>query len=165
MIANAIALFIENLPTVFFIGALLVATFTHAIPQTVERFLSWILLSVGAENLWAGVSHVFFPATAAKFIGWQVSPFQFEMGIADLALGVTAVASFWRPLAFKAAIVTFGFVFYIGLVIGHIQQIMSTGDTAPGNFGMLLLLSIIKPLLLAGLLLFAARSPAQLKRP
>jgi uncharacterized membrane protein len=165
MIANAIALFIENLPTAFFILALLAASFTRTIPQTAERWLSWILLSVGAEGLWAGTTHVFFPATAAKFIGWQVSPFQFEIGIADIALGVTAIVSFWRPIVFKTAVVTFSTVFFIGLAIDHIHQVMVTGNTSPGNFGLLLLLTIIRPLLLVVLLTVAARSPAQLKRP
>jgi hypothetical protein len=42
-----------------------------------------LLLPIGITGLWAGVSHVFFPATAAAHIGWQVSPFQFEVGMAD----------------------------------------------------------------------------------
>jgi len=30
-----------------------------------------------------GIAQVFFPATAAAHIGWQVSPFEFEVGMAD----------------------------------------------------------------------------------
>ena len=54
-----------------------------------ERLLAWILLlPIGVTGLWAGVSHVFFPAVAAAHIGWQTSPFQFEVGMADFAIGV-----------------------------------------------------------------------------
>lgn len=44
-------------------------------------------------------------ATAAAYIGWQVSPFQFEVGMADFAIGATACLSFWRDLSFKAGAV------------------------------------------------------------
>ena len=50
-----------------------------------------------------------FPAVAAAHIGWQTSPFQFEVGMADLAIGITACLSFWRDLSFKAAAICAGF--------------------------------------------------------
>lgn len=165
MIADFIAMFIKNLPTVFFILALVIASMSRDIPQAAERYLSWVLVSVGLEGLWAGLTHVLFPETAARFIGWQVSPFQFEIGIADIALGVTAIMAFWRPIAFKAAVVTFGFIFFVGLVIGHIKQIVTTGDMAAGNAGLLLVLTVVKPVLLVGLLIAARISYAKLKRP
>jgi hypothetical protein len=40
------------------------------------------------------VFHLFFPSIAAADIGWEVSPFQVEVGMADLAIGATAFASF-----------------------------------------------------------------------
>ena len=62
-------------------------------------------MPVGVSGLWAAVFHLFFPAIAAADIGWEVSPFQFEVGMADLAIGATACVSFWRNLDFKAAAV------------------------------------------------------------
>jgi hypothetical protein len=38
-------------------------------------------------------------------MGWQVSPFPFELCKADFAISVTACLAFWRELAFKAAAV------------------------------------------------------------
>lgn len=165
MIGEGIAFFVKNLPTVFFIAALVIATMTRGIPQLPERYLSWVLVSAGLEGVWAGATHVLFPETAARFIGWQVSPFQFEIGVADIALGVTALLSFWRPLAFKAAVVTFSFIFYVGLAYGHLHQVAVTGNMAAGNAGLLLVLTIIKPVLLVGLLLAARASGIPLKRP
>jgi hypothetical protein len=158
MIADVIRLVLMNIPTVLFALALLIATFSHGQPRTVERYLSWILLlGVGGEALWGGLFHVLAPQTAAAFIHWQVSPFQFEMGMADIALGIVAVISFWQNLDYKAAVVTFTSVLFAGLAYGHIHQIISAGNFAPGNAGALLILTIIKPPLLIGLLVAARR--------
>jgi hypothetical protein len=73
------------------------------------------------------------PHVAARFIGWQVSPFQFEMGVTDIAFGVTAIIAFWRSLTFKAATVTFISLLYAGLAIGHLRQIVETANLAPGT--------------------------------
>ena len=91
-----------------FVAALVVAAVARHPEQYAARLLSWMLiLSVGVEETWAGLFHIFFPHTAATSIGWQVSPFQFEIGVADLAIGLTAIASFWRPRSFKAATVCY----------------------------------------------------------
>lgn len=110
-----------------------------------------MLLSVGGEETWAGLFHVFFPQIAAASIGWQLSPFQFEIGVADLAVGVTAIVSFWRSIDFKAAVIVYVVLFYIGLAIGHLHQAISAGDMAANNFGPLLLITVIKVFLLPGL--------------
>jgi hypothetical protein len=123
-----------------------------------ERFLSWILLlPIGLTGLWAGVFHVFFPATAAALIGWQVSPFQFEVGMADLALGTTACLSFWRDLSFKGAAVCAASIFLLGDAVGHVRQMRIAGNFAPGNAGVPFYMDIICPVLAIALLLVARR--------
>lgn len=106
MIGQAIGSLLRNLPALLFAAALVVATLRRGDGAAAERFLSWILLlPIGVTGLWAGVTHVFFSTVAASHIGWQTSPFQFEVGMADLAVGVTACISFWSDLSFKAAAV------------------------------------------------------------
>ena len=106
MIAKSIGFVLRNLPAFLLVIALLAAAFHRGRWSMPERFLSWLLLlPVGVTGLWAGVFHLFFPSIAAADIGWQLSPFQFEVGMADLAIGATAVASFWCSLPFKAAAV------------------------------------------------------------
>ncbi|MET0744718.1 MAG: DUF6790 family protein [Microvirga sp.] len=157
--ADAIRLILTNVPAILFVAALLIAWLSHTPASGPERFLAWLLLlTVGVESLWAGVYHVFFPATAAAFIGWQVSPFQFEIGVADLAIGATAVVSFWRGLEFKSAVVCYTILFYAGVAVGHVRQAWAAGDAAPGNFGLLLLMTLVKIVLLAGLLQAARRA-------
>jgi hypothetical protein len=85
----------SNLPAFLLAIALLVAALHRGRWSTPERFLSWfLLLPVGVTALWAAVFHLFFPSIAAADIGWEVSPFQVEVGMADLAIGATAFASF-----------------------------------------------------------------------
>ena len=91
MIAESIGFVLRNLPAFLLVIALVVAAFHRGRWSTPERFLSWLLLlPVGVTALWAAVFHLFFPSVAAADIGWQVSPFQFEVGMADLAIGATA---------------------------------------------------------------------------
>jgi hypothetical protein len=46
---------------------------------------------VGLLSLWAATGHIFFPAQAAAAIGWQTSPFQFEVGVANLGIGLAGL--------------------------------------------------------------------------
>ena len=170
MIAGAIRFTLTHLPLILAIAALVMAAVTRGIPDWAERTLAWLLLlAVGIESIWAGFFHVAFPGTAASFIGWQVSPFQFEIGVADLAIGAVAVASFWRGLAFKSAVVAYITLFYIGVAIGHVHQMLAAGNTRPGNFGVLLAMTLAKavglPLLLAVALRHSRRAPLPAATP
>lgn len=152
-IASAIEFTIKNLPAILFAAALIIASVRNTPASTAERFLAWLLLlPVGIDMIWAGSFHLIFPETAARFIGWQVSPFQFEVGVADFAMGIVAVASFRRSLEFKSAVTVYCVLFYIGVAIGHVHQAQIAGNFSAGNFGALLLITVVKVFLLSGLL-------------
>src|SRR5271170_765441 len=156
MVAHIIGFLLQNLPALLFIVALLVAAAQRHRGPVAERFLSWILLlPIGITGLWAGAFHVFFPATAAKLIGWEVSPFQLEVGMADLAIGATAVIAFWRDLNFKAAAVSAASIFLLGDAVGHVKQMLIAGNFAPGNAGVPFYMDIICPVLAIALLIIA----------
>ena len=137
MIADTISFLIQNVPAFLFVVALILAT--TGLPRggdVTSRFLAWILLlPIGVTGLWAGIAHVAFPQVAAAHIGWEVSPYQFEVGMADLAIGITAFLAFWRPWEFRAAAVCAASVFLLGDAVGHIRQMMAVGNFAPGNAG------------------------------
>jgi hypothetical protein len=123
----------QNFPAELFVVALVVASIRRDGQGASERFLSWILLlPIGVTSLWAGASHVFFPAMAARFIGWQVSPFQFEVGMADFAIGVTACISFWRDLEFKAAGVFAASIFCLETPSGIFARYFLQAISRPG---------------------------------
>jgi hypothetical protein len=157
MVGEAIGFFLRNLPAFLFAAALVFASLLRGSGGAAERLLAWILLlPIGVTGLWAGISHIFFPAMAAAHIGWQVSPFQFEVGMADLAIGVTACIAFWRDLSFKAAAVCAASVFLLGDAIGHVREMMVAGNFAPGNAGLPFYMDIICPTL-AIILVIVAR--------
>jgi len=147
--SEAIGFVLSHLAVLLFIAALALAFMLKRPADPAGRLLDWLLLlSVGVETLWAGLFHIFAPEIAARSIGWSVSPFQFEVGVADTAIGIVAILSFWRSLAFKAAVVGYISLFYAGVAIGHIHQAISAGNFAPNNFGLLLALTIVKAALL-----------------
>jgi disulfide bond formation protein DsbB len=158
MIGEAIGFFLRNLPAFLFVAALVFATLLRGRGDPAERLLAWILLlPIGVTGLWAGISHVFFPAVAAAHIGWQTSPFQFEVGMADLAVGVTACIAFWQDLSFKAASVCAASVFLLGDAIGHVREMMVAGNFAPGNAGLPFYMDIICPVLAIIMVIVARR--------
>jgi hypothetical protein len=159
MVADAIGFLIRNLPAMLLALALILGASGRPHGDAAGRFLAWVLLlPIGVTGLWAGIAHVAFPQVAAAHIGWQVSPFQLEVGMADLAIGVTACLAFWRSWEFRAAAVCAASVFLLGDAVGHIRQMMVAGNFAPGNAGVPFYMDIIGPLLAIALLVASRRS-------
>lgn len=153
---TAIAFTLSHLPIILFASAVLAAVLQRDGRKVASRLLDWLLLlAVGVQSLWAGLFHVFAPHLAAASIGWQVSPFQFEVGIADIAVGCVAIAAFRLGHTFKGAVVAYITIFYAGVAIGHVQQAISASDFAPNNFGPLLAMTVVKAFLLPILLVNA----------
>jgi hypothetical protein len=101
-----------------------------------EAFLSYyMLLAIGISNLINFVFHVFFGDTAAKFIGWENSPFQAEVGFAGLGIGIAGVIAFRTSLAFRFATLIPPAVFSLGAAGGHIYQMVAAHNFSPGNVG------------------------------
>lgn len=152
MNAHAIPFILTHVPVILTLLALLCPTIIRHGPAA-QRYLAWLLfLGVGVEGIWAGIFHVFYPEIAARFIGWQTSPFQFEIGVADLAIGGAATISFWRDFSYKSCVVSYITIFYAGVAIGHVHQMLSASNISPGNFGVLLILTVFKVVTLPWLL-------------
>ncbi len=64
-------------------------------------FSYYMLFTIGLGNLVNFVFHVFFGDTAAKFIGWEQSPFQAEVGFASLGIGIAGVIAYEASLPFR----------------------------------------------------------------
>ena len=118
-----------------------------------DRLLRYILIfPVGLTGLWAALGHLFFPAMVARTIGWETSPFQFEVGAANLGIGLAGLYAAFR--SFEARLAT-GLViacFLIGAGIVHILDIIAAGNFAPGNAGPILFTDLLTPLAIAVLL-------------
>lgn len=113
-----------------------------------DALLRWYLFfSIGAGMLYNFVVHVFFGASTARFIGWADSPFQTEVGLASL--GFSAVGFFAQRRGFDArlAAVLGPACFLVGAGVGHVRQIVLTGNLAAGNAGVVLYTDFLLPLL------------------
>ena len=114
-----------------------------------EQLLRWLLLlSVGLQGVFTFIVHVFFSEYTAKNIGWEVSPFQFEVGIADLTVGVLGIIAFWSNFSFRVAAVIAAVVWYGGDAIGHVRQMIVAHNFAPGNAGPWFWTDVLVPILL-----------------
>ena len=159
--AETIAFVLRNLPVFLFVAALALAAASRSDAPLADRLLAWILLlPIGVTGLWAAAFHLFLPQIAAADIGWEVSPFQFEVGLADLAIGATACVSFWRSVGFKAAAVMASSIFLLGDAVGHVKQMIVAGNFASGNAGVPFYSDIAFPVLAIILLVIVRRSQA-----
>src|SRR4030095_8328572 len=70
-----------------------------------DLFSYFLLFSIGASFFYNFVFHVFFGDMAAKFIGWEQSPFQAEVGWASLGFSVLGFLAFRGDLSARAAAV------------------------------------------------------------
>lgn len=113
----------------------------------VDRALRYLFIfPLGLVSLWAFVGHVFFPERAAAAIGWQGSPFQFEVGVANLGIGLAALYAAFAPFTARIAVAIVAACFLIGAGIGHVHGILTDGNVAPGNAGPILIADFLTPL-------------------
>jgi hypothetical protein len=114
-----------------------------------DQSLGWLLLlSLGLQGVYTFVIHVFFSAWSAEHIGWAVSPFQYEVGIADLTIGVLGILAFWGNFSFRLAAAIGGIIWYGGDAIGHVRQMIVANNYAPGNAGAWFWTDVLVPILL-----------------
>jgi hypothetical protein len=158
MIENAIGFVLSNLPAILFVAAFVLAAVTKNPIYFPARLLGWLLLSVGIAYTWAGFFHIVFPHMAASSIGWQVSPFQFEIGVADASIGIVAIVAFWRSLEFKGPVVGYLSLFSIGVAFGHFRDAIYEGNVSKNNFGILLIITLVHAILLPVLYVLARRN-------
>ena len=107
---------------------------------------------LGVLALWAFAGHVFFPQAAAAAIGWQPSPFQFEVGVANLAIGLAALYAAFAPRAARVALAIAASCFLLGAGIGHAHLIATEGNLALGNAGPILFSDFLTSMALLALL-------------
>lgn len=107
-----------------------------------------LFFAVGWVGIYGFIAHAFFPEFTAKFIGWYTSPFQFEVAVANLSLGITGIVAFWSNFSFRMAVIISVSCFYFGSAIGHINQMLTANNFAPGNAGSVFLIDIFLPIFL-----------------
>jgi len=108
--------------------------------RVVELLLLYLLvINIGLGGLLAWYGHTFMADEIARKIGWPPgSPFQFEVGLADLSWGVCGVLCIWLRKGFWTATGIGSAVFLLGCAYGHIRDIIQHGNMATYNAGAIL---------------------------
>lgn len=111
------------------------------------------LVPVGLMGLWGALGHLAFPAEAARAIGWAQSPFQTEVGFANLGIGLAGlVGAFHADRGFRLAVAVVSLGFLGGAAANHVVEIATSGNYAAGNAGPILYTDVLTPLSLLILL-------------
>ena len=122
--------------------------------NVVEVILLYLLaLAVGAGALLAGLMHIFNGPATAQMIGWAAgSPFQFEVGVADVAFGLIAILCLFIRGNFWLAAIIANSTFLLGCMVGHVSSLAENGNFAAYNIGPNIIISdLIVPLVIIGL--------------
>jgi hypothetical protein len=123
----------------------------------VDRLLRYLFLfPLGLQGLWAFIGHVFFAEQAAASIGWANTPFQYEVGVANLGLGLASIYAAFRGFEARFAVAIVAACFLIGAGVIHIVDIVGRGNLAPGNAGPILVTDFLTPVAILVLLFFAS---------
>jgi hypothetical protein len=125
----------------------------------VEKMLGWhVFWSIGVSYLVNFIFHAFFGGLAARFISWADSPFQFEVATASLGFAAVGFIAAWRSFDLRLAAVVGPALFTLGAAAGHVHQMVTTHNFAPGNAGLIFYADIFIPLFGFALLWWARRS-------
>jgi hypothetical protein len=104
-----------------------------------------VMYLIGAQAFAAGLGHMMFGPPVAASIGWAPSPFQWEVGGANLGIGVAGViASSFHPDYWLAVIIV-SMVFLWVAGIGHIREVVKNKNFAPNNAGPILFMDFLLP--------------------
>ncbi|KIC76695.1 hypothetical protein DB41_EY00060 [Neochlamydia sp. TUME1] len=103
-----------------------------------EILLSYLLFfNIGIMGLIAFSGHIFKSDQIAALIGWPPgSPFQLEVGVADLAFGVLGILSLYFRGLFWVATVVSSSIFLMGNFCIHMDSYLDH-NKAPYNSGIL----------------------------
>lgn len=160
----------ELLSLVFLVLGLVVGTvrlFLDKQPRTKARvaqiFLLWqLVISVGVLSIIFFIGHTVFADASAAAIGWSAgSPFQYEVALANLHIGVMGILCYWiRGNFWLATVIAFS-IQWVGSGVVHIREIVVSANYAPNNAGLTFYLVILMPVFVIALLVYYYRANRQ----
>jgi hypothetical protein len=116
--------------------------------RVAEELLAYfVLFSVGISYLYNFAIHAFFGEMVARFIGWADSPFQLEVAYASLGFAAVGFFAFKNTLAVRFAAILGPSLFLWGAAGGHIYQMITAHNFAPGNAGSILYTDMLLPVI------------------
>ena len=155
----------------FFIILALIAASVHLAASPSVRsarrsiaatYLLYLLVFyVGVMGILTAYAHVFRPIQTSASIGWSTSPYEYEVGMADLTTGVLGILCLWLRGNFWLATAIANAVWLLGDAIGHIRQITLNNNHAANNSGIFLAAEIITPIVVLILAFYTRKEAAK----
>lgn len=109
---------------------------THEARPRVDISLAYMLLiPVGFNGLYQFVLHAFFGNTIAAYLGWAQSPFQADVAMANLALGILGCLSFRANYGFRLATAIAVILYQGGTALFQFIHYYPQFYTMPSNIG------------------------------
>ena len=127
--------------------------------RVAEIFLQWFLvIAVGIGGIFFFIAHTVFADSTAASIGWPAgNPFQYEVALANLHIGILGILCYWiRGNFWLATAIAFS-VQWLGAAVVHIREIVVVANYAPNNAGLTFYLDILIPVILIALLVYYYR--------
>jgi 4-amino-4-deoxy-L-arabinose transferase-like glycosyltransferase len=129
-----------------------------------KPFLLYLFgIGVAGSGISGFFGHFFISDSVAESIGWPTgNPFQLEVGIANLAVGILGIVAMGRRDGFREATVIAVTVFGVGATVVHVMDVIESGNLASGNT-VQNISNLLRPALLIAFLAAsrrAERSPA-----
>ena len=123
------------LPLLLATGVMLFDRQARTPARRIEIFIIYLLaISVGANGLGGAFGHLFLSDLVAEGVGWPTgSPFQLEMGFANLLIGVLGLMAISRRDGFRTAAIIATTILGLGATAVHLWDIAVAGNLAPGN--------------------------------
>lgn len=119
-----------------------------------QLLLNTLVYGLGCQMISGAVGHIFKGDTIAEYIGWEKgSPFQYEVGVAGLAMGVLGIMCAWFSGPFWLATVVGASIFLEGCAIGHIRDMIRNKNFKSGNAGFMFYWDLLLPAVLIVMLI------------
>lgn len=116
---------------------------------SLDNALVWL---AGVNSLIVGSGHLTMPDPIAESIGWPAgNPFQWEVGLAGVLIGTLGVFSTSFDRDFQLAALLAFAIFYLGAAVGHVREMVTKRNFAPGNAGFIFYYDIFAPSLVIAL--------------
>jgi len=125
--------------TILFLGDLVIILSGHESGNVLHQHIlsSAIVYMIGWAGIGAGIAHIFFGERISESIGFQHNPYEFEVGVCDLSLGIVGLMAPYYLPEFWLAVILLSSFFRIGCGIGHIREIILSKNYAINNTSIL----------------------------
>ncbi|WP_410665094.1 DUF6790 family protein [Amycolatopsis sp. lyj-84] len=125
----------------------------------------WAIGAFGCGSLWMTIAFLVFPDVMATAIGFERTPFLFEIAFANLGMALLGFRAASASARERITIGIGGGMFLWGAVVGHVYQWFANGDHAPGNTGGVLVTDILIPAVMIFLAVRSRRLATTTRQP